>query len=122
MNRLKTIFISVFILFLAVALLHAGLELSRRGVAAAAWSGVALAAAANLSFFARLFANGSTRTTEPLSQLLAATVIGTLLTAFGVAIGPVTGGLPLLYASLATFGCLLYVFWYSRSTAEKTSI
>ncbi|GCB05244.1 peroxiredoxin [Ralstonia sp. SET104] len=115
MNRLKSIFVSTFMVFLVAALGHACYMLLQRGLTAAAWLGVGFAAAANLGFFARLFTSDSARTSERLLPLLAATVAGGLGTVWSVATGPGPAEvLPVLYAGLAVIGCLLYVFWYSR--------
>ncbi|WP_321790314.1 peroxiredoxin-like family protein [Burkholderia pyrrocinia] len=115
MNRLKSVFITAFMMLLVAALGHAGVMLFQRGPNAVAWLGVALAATANLGFFVWLFTSDSARTSERLSPLLAATAAGGLLTVWGVVGSPEHAKvLPVLYAGLTVIGCLLYVFWYSQ--------
>ena len=111
MSFLKSLYISAYI-SAAVGGLIWSLWLASRGSATAPWLGAALACAGPVAFFARAYLAPTSRTAPNLPGVLAAGVLGTVISLV------VSGGLlappTLLAAGVGIVGHALYVYWYSR--------
>ena len=111
MSFLKSLYISAYISAALGGFLVSVVMLARAGVVSP-WLGTALACAAPLTFFARAYLVPTARTSPNLPGVLAAGVVGTLLSivlAAAVLAPPV-----LLAAGVGIVGHSLYVRWYSR--------
>lgn len=111
MNRLKALFISLFIAMVALMALHAAYRLIAGGFDPA-WLGAALAAAGATAFFARLYLVRVARTSADLPLVTALVATGAALALVGTVVGGKT--LPAVYGAVSLGGWLLYDFWYSR--------
>lgn len=115
MHRLKSVFITGYLLTLMAALFWAGRQLWSAPGGLSGW-GVVLASGVPLAFFARLYLAPVARTGAHLFALPLAGVIGTLMAVLG-------DGMGVAAAIAFTNGVLLavtYSHWYSRF-AERTS-
>lgn len=111
MNQLKSIYVSTFIAASLAGLVAALIGLSENGWGSA-WLGTAMACAAPVLFFVRVFAFPVARTTANMHILLIAGVAGTVLSivlAPGLLAAPV-----LVSAAVGIVGVVLYIYWYSR--------
>ncbi|MEN8719097.1 MAG: peroxiredoxin-like family protein [Oceanococcaceae bacterium] len=116
-NRLKSVYISVFSGAAAILMLIAGWQLAQAGTLASPWLGALLAGGAPSAFFGWVFLSGAERTRPRLWPLHGATALGTLL-AFGFG-----GGWPAWLAGLIGLaGGLVYDFWYSRNDDRDASV
>jgi len=107
MNRLKSNYISVFLIAVVAALAVSIRQLLQQPPDPA-WWGLLLAAAAPLGFFSRLFLAPVARTGRNLWWMPAAGGVGALLAAL-------LGGIVPALLALGLGGlCLLYTHWYSR--------
>lgn len=122
MNRLKSLFVSA----------HVSLAFSLTGLALwsawahdpALWLPVALVAAPQAAFFARLYLAPVARTSANLNLLLAAAALGWLGTLAAAAAGdrPLADAWSLAAVAAATVmavSSLLYIYWYSRFPARN---
>ncbi|MDY6943817.1 MAG: redoxin domain-containing protein [Pseudomonadota bacterium] len=111
-NRLKAIFISVFLPAVFLALIHSGIQLWQGGFDWG-WFGALTANGAIALFFAHLGLRPVVRTSANLSWIVTATTAGTLMALIGAA--ETTSLWALFYAAGVGFaGSLIYVYWYSR--------
>ena len=111
MNRLKSIFISLFSMGSMVAAIHSGVKLYELGINSA-WLGAFVATAPIAFFFMRLLGiKDVARTSANLPQLLMPAAFGS-----GLALWlPPAGIWPIVYAlGLGAVGSVYYVFFYSR--------
>ena len=107
---LKSLFISLFITALTVALGHAGWMLWQQPQALEWWA-VVLATAPSLAFFVWVFSTPVARTSSVMWLPLALTVAGALVLILSGSHSP----LPWIYAlGVGLAGNLLYQLWYSR--------
>ena len=83
--------------------------------------GALLAALPFLLMIGYFFVIGMARTSENLNLLLAAPVVGVVLTVFDV-VANNQGYIQASVASLGLVGNFLYVFWYSRFGREKNTL
>lgn len=137
MNRLKSVFISIYIggcmigLLTAVAFVFAYDAIGgagRAGGAAwagsaawaggAAWLGAAIACAGPVAYFAYVFTRTTARTSRNQYPVLGAGVAGMLVS--GAAGGTLAA--PVLVSAASIAGTLLYVGWYSRFSAPDESV
>jgi hypothetical protein len=108
---LKSLYVSAYITASVTGLVAALAMLARHGLESP-WLGTALACAAPAAFFATVFALPIARTSPNLHAVLAAGVVGTLITV--VRGGGLLAGPTLVAAGVGIGGTLVYVYWYSR--------
>jgi peroxiredoxin len=108
---LKSLYVSAYITASVAGLGLALVMLAQRGLGSP-WLGAALACAAPVAFFATVFTLPIARTSPNLHAVLAAGVVGTLLTL--VRAGGLFAPPTLLAAAVGIAGTLGYVRWYSR--------
>lgn len=107
MNRLKSIFISLYLTLLVVGLVRAVWQFSEQ----AGWGWVVLALAPALAFFGWVFGFSVARTGSASVAMWA----GPLLAAVGMWLTGVSAIEPWFWVLDVGLGCsLLYVLWYSR--------
>ena len=113
MRWLKSLFISAFVTFLALAALDAVIHLVQGGWRWT-WVGAALAAFPTAGFFAWIFLVPTARTAANLpfvTRLVVAGLVVASLAAYRQG-GPFLE--PLAQTALVALGWLAYVYWYSR--------
>jgi peroxiredoxin len=108
---LKSLYVSAYITASVTGLVAALAMLAQHGLESP-WLGTALACAAPAAFFATVFALPIARTSPNLHAVLAAGVVGTLITV--VRGGGLLAGPTLVAAGVGIGGTLVYVHWYSR--------
>jgi len=110
MNRIKSVFISVYSMGAIVGSLHAAVQLYLTGLNSA-WLGAFIALIPTAIFFSRvLLIKDLARTSNNMPQLMVSGFVGLALALYL----PVAGVTPLVYAAgFGAVGSLLYVFWYS---------
>ncbi|WP_370260935.1 peroxiredoxin family protein [Limnobacter sp.] len=116
MNRFKSIFITLFVVLVNLALLHVA-TLSWHSPLGSGWFGVFVLALPNFYFFVWLFMGRKGRTTRNMHLLMATNLTGyaMVLTDPGMESNP----WPLLVGTLLFFGSLAMVFWYSNLGSRK---
>lgn len=117
MNRIKSIFISLFMTSLMAGTAIAVWQLSTSGWKGA-WWGVVLASTAPMAFFARLFLAPVARTSVNVWWMPAAGVAGAVLAAYA-------GGPGLAFALALVMGValpMMYIHWYSRFESRSTDL
>jgi len=112
-NLFKSIYISLYITFLAIASVQSGLGMTDHGLMSV-WSGIAIAIWPALLFFVRLFVMDVPRTSVSLNVLIALSLAG-LVVALVLARTSADFILAIIYTvGLGIVGQLLYIFWYSK--------
>lgn len=114
---LKSIYVSLYMTAGFIGLIVALIGLSQNGLQSA-WLGAAIACAGPSIFFPQIMLMPRARTSPNLYAVIAAGVVGTLLSLFlaGFAIT-----LPVLVAAVVGIvGSLVYVFWYSHYGAPAS--
>ncbi|HEX4917055.1 MAG TPA: peroxiredoxin family protein [Limnobacter sp.] len=111
MNRIKSVFITAFVVLVNLALLHVA-TLSWHSPLGAGWMGVFVLALPNFYFFVWLFMGRKSRTSRNLHLLLATNLTGyaMVLTDPGMEANP----WPLVTGTMLFFGSIGFVFWYSN--------
>ena len=107
MNKLKSLFVSLFITLATTLLITAVVQLLQGGWHLT-WTGVLLISLSIVIFFANLYRFTTARTTANLPLLTGWIVVGTAVTLIGL------DWLTALLAGLLLAGWLVYVYWYSR--------
>ena len=116
--RLKSAFVSLFLVAMTVALIHAAWMLLQQP-ASAAWWAVMLAVAPPALFFVRVYARPIARTSAVMWPILVLAVAGVGLLVLSGSRQP----LPWLYAAgIGLGGSLVYQFWYSRFGRRASSL
>ncbi|WP_293375002.1 redoxin domain-containing protein [Nevskia sp.] len=111
MNLLKSLFITLYIFAGLGGLITALLMISEQGLISP-WLGTALACAGPTVFFSHIMLMPRARTSANLNIVIAAGVIGTLLSL--LLPGEPSVAAAAIAAAVGLFGSLVYVFWYSR--------
>ena len=111
-TSLKSIFVSLYLLFLVAATIMAVLHITR-DVLSLGWLGVALTTSPFLIFLSYLMLTQRRARTSPrLPSIIAFAVVGVAMSMWSWAIG-ISGSLPAIVASVGLAAFLIYVFWYS---------
>jgi peroxiredoxin len=111
MNKAKSIFISLHLLVINLALLHVA-TLSWHEPLGAGWMGVFVLALPNLYLFVWLFMGKSARTSRNLHLLMACNLMGYALVLTDPAME--SNPWPLVWGTVLFFSSLAYIFWYSN--------
>lgn len=119
-NLIKSVFISVYVTFLAVASIHSIIGIWQQGLNSG-WTGVALAVGPMMFFFIRLFLSDVVRTSPNLLGFQVMTWFG-CVAAIVLGWGDAAQLLQLVYAiGLGGIGLLTYVYWYSRFQRDEAA-
>ncbi len=114
MNRLKSIFVSMFITLVSIFTIISGVKLFQNGFSLT-WLGVVFAAGTVMLFFSFLMLTRSKpRTSANLPGLLLLIVFGVLMTVAGTWQAKEFSVQPLFFSVFSLAGWLVYVYWYSR--------
>ena len=113
MNLLKSIFISIFITWLAVVSGYALVKLSSGAEPILSWLGLALAALPPLGFFIKAFLASSPRTSRHPVEVSVPSALGLAMTmAVSYRYGEAAGNLH-VWAGITVLGWFAYLRWYS---------
>jgi peroxiredoxin len=122
LNLLKSVFISGFVAWLAMASLYALTQLTRGAEPLVSWLGLALSAFAPLAFFIKAFLFKSARTSRHPVEY-------SILSGFGVALTMAmsyrygqTAGVIHIWAGFTLIGWLIYLRWYSIFRGRGTRV
>lgn len=116
MHRLKSFFVSTYMMALLVALVWAGLHLAREPQNLAYW-GVVLASGVPMGFFTRLFLVPVARTGANLNWIPVAGVVGTLM----ALVSQGAGAGAAVAAANGILLALIYIHWYSSFGRRATT-
>lgn len=110
MNQAKSIFISLHVLLINLALLHIA-TISWLEPLTSGWLGVFIIALPNLYFFVWLYMGRAARTSRNMHLIVAGNLLGyaMVLTDVNMQVQPA----PLVWGTLLFFSSLAYIFWYS---------
>ena len=114
MNRLKSLFVSFYIMLMCAMAVHS-LYVLVAGGSLFTWIGALVATAVPASFFAVLMLSKSfARTSANLPVVTSLTAVGAGLSVYGYFLEPQDGPLALAYGLAGFIGWLAYDYWYSR--------
>lgn len=119
MNRAKSIFISLHVLLINLALLHIA-TISWMEPLTSGWLGVFIIALPNLYFFVWLFMGRAARTSKNMHLIIATNLLGyaMVLTDVNMDAQPA----PLVWGTLLFLSSLAYIFWYSDLGERDTKL